>query len=450
MVFSQGLRAICTLGVLLGGLSGRALAATSWIVPGAVWTDTSGTKIDAHGGQVFQTGTNFYWVGAAYGDNTYPNIYSSTDLLNWEHEGYATTTVPWMYRPKMFQSGGNYYIWGQVNRDVQALKSSTPSGGFSVYGSPFTLPPDARTYSDEGVFVDDDGDAYFLTSADSNNIQVNQINGGSSISIGDRVADLEGNYEAPGMLKSDGVYYLIVSSKTGYRPNPNKSFWSTSLTGSWSGPSDIAPESTNTYNSQNTNELKITGSSVTTWIYMGDDWDADGTAAANYVWLPISIDSGSHTLTLQDYAYWRVDVNTGVVTTSTTGKRYEAHDGLVMRRGFEDSPAMYAEHKRSQAVHNIDHESNVTFTGIEGTGEPQWVSIHYTVNNATAGEAHVHVNGEKIKISDKNSRAGKFATVPVNLKLRKGADNVLTFGCDKRSENDHFEARLEGIEVIDD
>lgn len=93
--------------------------------------------------------------------------------------------------------------------------------------------------------------------------------------------------------------------------SPNKSFWSTSLTGSWSGPSDIAPESTNTYNSQNTNELKITGSSVTTWIYMGDDWDADGTAAANYVWLPISIDSGSHTLTLQDYAYWRVDVNTG-------------------------------------------------------------------------------------------------------------------------------------------
>lgn len=54
----------------------------------------------------------------------------------------------------------------------------------------------------------------------------------------------------------------------------------------------------------------------------------------------------------------------------------------------------------------------------------------------TAGEAHVHVNGEKIKISDKNSRAGKFATVPVNLKLRKGADNVITFGCDKRSESD--------------
>lgn len=62
MVFSQGFRVVYTLGVLFGGLSGRVLAATSWIVPGAVWTDTSGTKIDAHGGQVFQTGTNFYWV----------------------------------------------------------------------------------------------------------------------------------------------------------------------------------------------------------------------------------------------------------------------------------------------------------------------------------------------------------------------------------------------------
>lgn len=62
MAYAQGLHAICTLGVLLGALAGRALAATSWIVPGAVWTDTSGTKIDAHGGQVFQTGTHFYWV----------------------------------------------------------------------------------------------------------------------------------------------------------------------------------------------------------------------------------------------------------------------------------------------------------------------------------------------------------------------------------------------------
>lgn len=31
-----------------------------------------------------------------------------------------------------------------------------------------------------------------------------------------------GAYEAPGILKVDSTYYLIVSGKTGWRSNPNK------------------------------------------------------------------------------------------------------------------------------------------------------------------------------------------------------------------------------------
>jgi hypothetical protein len=41
---------------------GNALGA-SWIAPGAVWYDTDGNKIDAHGGGVVQRGDTFYWVG---------------------------------------------------------------------------------------------------------------------------------------------------------------------------------------------------------------------------------------------------------------------------------------------------------------------------------------------------------------------------------------------------
>ncbi len=37
----------------------------SWIVPGAVWYDTSGAKIDAHGGAVWKVGGTFYWIGAS-------------------------------------------------------------------------------------------------------------------------------------------------------------------------------------------------------------------------------------------------------------------------------------------------------------------------------------------------------------------------------------------------
>ncbi|GAW04191.1 Arabinanase levansucrase invertase [Lentinula edodes] len=418
----------------------------SWIVPGAVWTDTSGNKIDAHGGQILQEGTTFYWVGSAYASNEVPNIYSSTDLLNWTFQGPASTAVEFMYRPKLFTSGGKFYIWGQVNRLVQALESSSINTGYSIYGSAFSLPPDARTYSDEGIFVDTTGEAYILTSADSNNLQINEINGGSSVSIGTRVTDLEGAYEAPGLMKSTGgIYYLVMSTKTGYTANANQFWWSTNIAGPWNGPSGIAPSSSNTYDSQNTFELKISGSQQTTYIYMGDAWDSEGTAASNYEWLPISVDDSAHTITLEDYAFWKVDVSTGVITTSTTGKRYNAADGLIMRRGFEDSCVAC-----ERSVHNIDSQSNVTIHNIEGTGEPQWVSIHYTVSDPTAGDAYVWLNGEKIKIADKNSRAGKFATVPINLTLKKGNNNVLTFGCHAHAENSDFVAHLEGIEVVDD
>jgi len=37
--------------------------AASWIAPGAVWKDTSGNKIDAHGGGIVQRGDTFYWIG---------------------------------------------------------------------------------------------------------------------------------------------------------------------------------------------------------------------------------------------------------------------------------------------------------------------------------------------------------------------------------------------------
>ena len=43
-------------------------AATSWIVPGAEWKATSGAKIDAHGGMVYQEGDKFYWVGQGVSD----------------------------------------------------------------------------------------------------------------------------------------------------------------------------------------------------------------------------------------------------------------------------------------------------------------------------------------------------------------------------------------------
>lgn len=101
----------------------------------------------------------------------------------------------------------------------------------------------------------------------------------------------EGAYEAPGLFKVGSTYFLIASAKTGWRANPNKVWYASSLAGPWSGGTDIAPEAENTYGSQNTFELTIAGSSTTTYIYMGDAWDSTGGPSSNYVWLPMAVDT---------------------------------------------------------------------------------------------------------------------------------------------------------------
>ncbi|KAJ7660223.1 Arabinanase/levansucrase/invertase [Mycena polygramma] len=419
-------------------------SAASWIAPGAIWYDSAGARIDAHGGMIIKPGNVFYWVGQSWDSNTSPRIYSSEDLINWDNRGLANS-IEWLYRPKLFVSGGRYHIWGQVNRLTQGMASTNIATGYTTYGSPMSIPPDSYTFSDCGVFADTDGNDYWVTSADHNIIAINKINGGTQATVGDRVAYLSlGAYEAPALFKVGSVYFLIVSSKTGYRANPDKLFWATNLAGPWTGPSDIAPESTNTYNSQSTFVLTIAGSSQTTYMFMGDDWDSDGTDQSNYEWLPASVSTSAHSVTLQNYAYWKVNPTTGVVTTSSTGKRYEAeHATIAGRAAVADCESCVTK----RGVHQIDRRSNVTFADVEGlgTGERQWMSLHYTVNNATAGDAFVHVNGEKFRVGDLNTRAGRHATVPVSVVLQK--KNVITFSAE--SDDESFEARLDGIEVLD-
>lgn len=156
------------------------LAATSWIVPGAVWLDTSGNKIDAHGGMIIKPGSVWYWIGYSVNDGITPVIYSSEDLLNWDNRGIANS-IKQMWRPKLIIAGGRfnvrviprttilarplttslfvgyYQIFGQVNRLTQGMTATAITGPYTIYGSGMSIPPDALTYSDCGPFVDTDG-----------------------------------------------------------------------------------------------------------------------------------------------------------------------------------------------------------------------------------------------------------------------------------------------------
>lgn len=122
-----------TLLIVLQAISG-AVAATSWIAPGAIWYDTDGKKIDAHGGSVVKRGDTFYWVGQSASnsepssfsymfavpkqfsriltfqiDQT-PMMYSSTDLLNWKNLGQQAPGVTGLWRPKIAKPNGSFWV----------------------------------------------------------------------------------------------------------------------------------------------------------------------------------------------------------------------------------------------------------------------------------------------------------------------------------------------------
>lgn len=92
----------------------------------------------------------------------------------------------------------------------------------------------------------------------------------------------------------------------------------------------------------------------------------------------------------------------------------------------------------------------VIFHNVTGLGGPQWVQFHYRVANRAAGEAFVLVNDEAARtISSLNNRAGHHDVVPVELDLRRGALNRISFGI-HGGDADGGGAVLDGIEVVED
>jgi hypothetical protein len=73
----------------------------SFIVPGAVWTDTSGQKISAHGGHVVKVGSTFYWASPSlprsvffYGETTLMRFAARSDIQQTMAFGLISTALP--------------------------------------------------------------------------------------------------------------------------------------------------------------------------------------------------------------------------------------------------------------------------------------------------------------------------------------------------------------------
>ncbi len=331
----------------------EAEASKCFFQPGAVWLDTAGNPINAHGGGVLYYKGVYYWYGELKEGRTYlPKVnehwsgtrvlaggvscYSSTNLYEWKNEGVALPSDPKnpdddlacenvIERPKVIFNAKTkkFVMWfHQDSPDYLAARSAvavsdTPTGPFKYLGS---FRPDkevwplyvqkqdkipsqnnllARDFKfgqmarDMTLFVDDDGTAYeFYASENNGTLHVSQLSDDYLRSAGKFARILTGRFtEAPAVFKHHGKYYLIASGCTGWQPNTARSAVATRIFGPWTelGNPCRGANADITFFGQSTWVLTVAGHS-SSLIAMFDRWNKWDLQNSRYLWLPITFD----------------------------------------------------------------------------------------------------------------------------------------------------------------
>jgi len=303
-------------------------------LPGQLWPDDRGRHIQAHGGGILKFDQTFYWFGEQRDrglnpDKHYVSCYSSTDLLHWTFRGNPLQLDNvehfngyWVLeRPKVFYNAKTkkfvmyMHIDGPVGNDrgyafarVGVAIADKVDGPYHYLRSFRPLGHQSR---DIGQFVDDDGSAYLIFEDRPFGFRIAKLSD-DFLNVEKQMSLIPQHMEGGAIVHYNGLYYVLGSALTGWNPNPNKFATAKSLEGPWSDFKDIAPPKANTYGSQSTMLLKITGTKSTTVIFMGDIWHPSHQWDSRYLWMPLEIGNGQ--LHLPEPRPWSLNLKTGQAT----------------------------------------------------------------------------------------------------------------------------------------
>lgn len=291
-------------------------------------------------------------------------MYSSKDLYNWKNEGVALAVLDEkghdiekgciIERPKIVYNEltGKFVMWFHLELKGQGydaartavaisdnptgpyryIRSYRPNAGvwpinysqemqtLSFKKEESRKSPDWRKQVEQGyflhrdfeqgqmsrdmtVFVDDDGKAYHIHSSESNQtLHISELTADYTGFTGrySRVFPGAAN-EAPAICKRDGVYYMISSGCTGWKPNPGRSAKTTDIMGEWEalGNPFIGEGRKTSFRSQSTHIIDVGGKGKE-FIYMGDRWTPKNAIDGRYIWLPILFEEGNPVIKWQD------------------------------------------------------------------------------------------------------------------------------------------------------
>ncbi|MEU2658234.1 RICIN domain-containing protein [Streptomyces sp. NPDC007325] len=429
------LTALCAVLLSLLGAAGTAHAASVTVTNAVQFTDPAGNPVHAHGGGVVKVGTYYYWFGEnRNADNSfkYVSAYRSTDLKTWEFRHHVLTASSHpelaganIERPKVMYnaSTGKFVMWmhkeGSATDYSEARAavavSDTVDGDYTWRGS---FRPLGHMSRDITTFVDTDGTGYMISAANENaDLHVYRLTPDYT-EIAAQVQKLwPGQWrEAPAMFKRNGVYFLLTSGATGWAPNQQKYATATSVTGSWSGLSDIGDGTT--YGSQTAYVLPVQGTSGTSYLYMGDRWGNSMGGMVNdsqYVWLPLKFPTAT-TMTMEYSPQITVDTAAGTVqglgtwetlTAAHSGKcadvadRSTADGAALIQWGCANSvnQQFWLKAAGTNRVQIVSRYSGKCLAPKDGSTADGAAIVQYPCNGTTAQQWRVTATGGTVQLA---------------------------------------------------
>jgi hypothetical protein len=293
--------------------------------------DVAGEIIDAHDGclQFFQG--RFYLYGTAYGNsdgygvtNCY-RVYSSPDLEQWTFEGellkgrpngvYYRPYVVFNPRTQKYVLWYNWYpkLW---NGQVGVAVSDMPIGPFTVVNPNVLRNREGSRSGDGSLFVDDDGNGYFVFSAidDGYAIRVLSLTPDYLGLTGEASAILVKGGEAPLMFRRNNLYYVLCGPLCAACPAGSQVQVLTAASpfGPFTPRSNINRRPDNgapTIPAQETWVAKIPALDGSAFIWMADRWQStpDGIKGHDFqFWAPLEFSPEGDILPLKFVARWYI------------------------------------------------------------------------------------------------------------------------------------------------
>jgi len=306
------------------GSGGGTVSGNVTILPGSVWNDTQGSVVQAHGEGIIKVGGTYYWLGEDKTNGApFQNVkcYSSTDLKNWAFVSNVLTRQASgdlgpnriIERPHVIYNSltSQYVMYMHVDnssytdRKAGVATCSSVCGSYAYQGSVKPLGHDSL---DDTLFQDGTT-GYFLSEDRTNTkLQIYQLSN-DYLTVSSLVATLP-QYESPAVAKIGSTYYIFGSHLSGWATNDNQYTTASSMAGPWAAWKSFAPAGTNTCNSQVTFILPVTGTSTTSYVFLGDRWNSGNLTDSRYIWQPLTITGTTVSMTCA--TSWKIDTATGI------------------------------------------------------------------------------------------------------------------------------------------